>query len=137
MRGLIWASTADLTLGNVIVSVNPTNGAVSEPIKLQGKPARLAISRNGRYLYATLLDAPAVQRVDLDSRQPDLRIALGMSTNGIPYYAEDIEALDGDGTSIIVSRHAGPKGPYQGMAVFDVAMQRPETVAETLVANRI
>jgi hypothetical protein len=137
LRELIWVSTADFQLGNAIVSLNPTNGIVSEPITFQGKPGQLAISRNGRYLYAILQDAPAVQRIALDLRLPDLRIPMGVITNNIPYYAQDIEVLDGDGTSFIISRRAGPNGKYQGLAVFDGAVQRPETAPSTLVANSI
>jgi hypothetical protein len=138
LRGLIWISTTNEFIGRAIVSLNPTNGAVSEPIVLKAEPAQLAISRNGRYLYAILKNAPEVQRIDLNTRQPDLRIPVGVTTNNIPCFGEDIEVLDGDGTSIIVSRRAGSAGGLpQGLAVFDGAVQRPETTAATLVANRI
>jgi hypothetical protein len=137
VRGLIWVATADTQLGRVIVSLNPTNGAVSEPIVLKGQPGQLAISRNARYLYSTLRDAPGVERIDLDLRRPDVTIELGTITNNFSYYAADIEVLEGDGTSILVSRRAGPSGKHLGLAVFDGTVQRPETTAATLAANRI
>ncbi len=124
-RGLLWVSipsTVDAPLGRSIVSVNPATGIVSDPIPLGANPFAdsMAISGNGRYLYVGLTDSPEVARVDLSPAIPVVtRIPLGSSGWGNANYAEDIEVLDGPGTSFLI---AGSDD--HSAAVFDNAVRR-------------
>lgn len=108
-RNLLWATlpnTVDAPLGRSLVSIDPTNGLVSAPIPINANPmARsIALSANGRYLYVGLSDVPEVHRVDLATAgNPSSRIPLGMSQWGSANYAQDIQVLDGDGTSFIMA----------------------------------
>ena len=108
-RGLLWtaiSSTVEAPLGRSIVSINPSTGLVSDPIPLNADPYpnSIALSGNGRYLYVGLSDSPEVARVDLSAAPPTVaRIPLGLSQWGDLNYAQDIEVLDGAGTSFMMA----------------------------------
>jgi len=108
-RNVLWASipaSVDAPLGRSIVSINPTNGLISDPLPINANPfpGAMALSANGRYLYVGLTDSPEVHRVDLSANPPtSIRIPLGASQWGDTNYAQDIEVLAGDGTSFLIS----------------------------------
>ena len=108
-RNLLWAtipSTVEAPLGRSVVSINPTTGLISDPIPLNAIPSAnvLALSANGRYLYAGLSDIAEISRLDLSTSPPTIvRIPLGLNGWGGAGLAADIEVLDGDGTSIIAT----------------------------------
>lgn len=123
-RNLLWASlpaSVEAPLGKTIVSIDPTTGFLSDPIPIHGNPVPqcMALSANGRYLYVGLSDVPEVHRIDLNTPSISLRIPLGLSQWGSENYAQDIEPLDGDGTSFLMtgsSDHAA--------AVYDGLVRR-------------
>ena len=108
-RNLLWVtipSTVAAPLGKTIVSINPTNGYLSDPIPINGNPITqsMALSANGRYLYVGLNDVAELHRVDLTSpTYSSLRVPLGLNGWGSAGYGVDIEVLDGDGTSVLVT----------------------------------
>jgi len=122
-RNLLWASIpqADPLPGRSVVWVNPLTGVISEPIPIGGNPQGqcMALSANGRYLYVGLVDSPEVHRIDLNSSNASVRIPLGLNQWGSPDYAQDIEPLDGDGTSFLIAS-------YSGAAAFDGLVRRAE-----------
>ncbi len=124
-RNLLWASipsTVEAPLGKSIVSINPTTGLISDPLPLNANPfaQSMALSTNGRYLYVGLTDVPEVHRIDLAAAgYPSARIPLGNSQWGSANYAEDIEPLDGDGTSFLM---AGSDD--HAAAVYDGSVRR-------------
>ena len=109
VRNLLWATipaAEPSPLGKSLVSINPLTGLVSDPIPLNAAPydQSMAISRNGRYLYIGLSDVPEVCRLDLSSSLPlQTRIPLGLSMWGSTNHAQDLEVLDGDGTSFMIA----------------------------------
>lgn len=124
-RKVLWATipaTVEAPLGRSVVSIDPVTGLVSDPIAINANPMAnsIALSGNGRYLYVGLTDSPEVHRIDLTTTPAtSVRIALGNSQWGSANYAEDIEVLDGDGTSFLMAGlddHAA--------AVFDGAIRR-------------
>jgi hypothetical protein len=123
-RNLLWASlpsTAEAPSGRTIVSMDPITGLLSDPIPINGDPVAqcMALSANGRYLYVGLSDTNEVHRIDLNSPASSLRIPLGPSQWGGANHAQDIEPLDGDGTSFLMtgdSDHAA--------AVYDGVIRR-------------
>jgi hypothetical protein len=125
-RNLLWATipnTVDPPLGRSIVSISPLNGIVSDPIPINANPRAncIALSANGRYLYVGLSDSPEVHRLDLSTTPAtSTRIPMGLNQWGDAGYAEDIEVLDGDGTSFLVTTFGD-----DGAAVFDGPVRRP------------
>ncbi len=125
-RGLLWASlpgTVEAPLGKSIVSINPMTGLISDPIPINAEPFAnsMALSPNGRYLYLGLTDVPEVHRIDLSlPGYPSLRIPLGPSQWGGANHAQDIEPLDGDGTSFLM---AGSDDA--AAAIYDGTVMRP------------
>jgi Domain of unknown function DUF11 len=108
-RGVFWASLdydAAGPIGNAIVSFDPSNGNVSEPINLSQRPIEgsMAISGNGRYLYYG--NYYGVERIDLESN-PKVSVSIPLSNpeswGYYPARAYQIRVLDGDGTNIVVS----------------------------------
>lgn len=118
-RGLLWATTPETVeapLGRSVVSINPTTGLVSDPIPLNAIPApnAMALSGNGRYLYVGLADITEIARLDLGVSPPSItRVPLGANAWGGAGYARDIEVLDGDGTSILVTT----SGDYSALVI--------------------
>ena len=125
-RDVIWATvgrSAAAPLGRSLIAIDPHTGEVSDPIPLDGHPAPrcMSLSGNGRYLYVGYSDAPAVARFDLGAATPQLtRLYLGGLSLGYAMYPQDIEALDGDGTSFIIAA-----ANYVGIAVYDGEVRRP------------
>lgn len=126
VRNLLWAAipaSAGNTLASSVVSINPVTGWVSDPIALYAEPlaGSIAISPNGGYLYVGLSDVAEISRIDLESQEHAiLRIPLGLNSWGQAGIAEDIEALEGDGTSIIVTTTGDASA-----LVIDGTMRRP------------
>jgi YVTN family beta-propeller protein len=124
-RKLLWATipgTVEAPLGKSLVSIDPQNGLISDPLPIGATPFAnsMAISANGRYLYVGLSDVPEVHRLDLSTTPPtSVRIALGTSQWGSANYAQDLEVLPGDGTSFMM---AGSDD--HGAAIYDGTVRR-------------
>ncbi len=140
-RNLLWATLYTSSVappgGNgfpdrSLVAIDPTNGLTSDPVPLAGNTIgqSIAISPNGRYLYVGLSTGP-VQRFDLSTTPPtSLVIPLGNNPAGQTILAQDIEVLDGDGTSFLMaglSDHAA--------VVFDGSVPRPIRTAAYKVSR--
>ncbi len=135
-HNLVWATfptTVPPPLGGSLIAIDPTTGLISDPIPLNGTPTKgcIALSGNDRYLHVGLSNVPAVARIDLSaSTYSSTRIWLGsISGAGYANYPQDIEVLDGDGTSFIT-------GGSDGAAVYDGEVRRPQTTS-LYTANRI
>ena len=61
--------------GSSIAVLNPETGRIEQWYPLTVEPTKFAISGDNRYLYVAM--GNAVQRIDLNSWQPDLTIPLG------------------------------------------------------------
>jgi len=120
-RKTLWVAISavdDAGLGKAIVPVDPATGATGSPIFLEANPytKSLAISANGRYLYAGSADAPEVLRVDLQASPPAvLHVPLRLPSGLLKGFASDIEVLAGDGTGfLVVDSSAGPVRAFDG-----------------------
>jgi len=99
--------------GNSILPINPTTLVPGSPIWMGSEPGRMAISGDGKYLYAALNGAGAIRRLDLLSKSPDQRFALGnklssgtqLPTIDGPYYARDLDVLRGRNDSVLAIRY--------------------------------
>ena len=137
-RGRIWASVGAVDGIGAVVAINPLTGLITDRLNFPGNPTVLAISRNGRYLYAALTGSPEIQRFDLQGKTADLRIPLGVGEASQAFRAEDMVVLEGDGTSVLVSRNNPPlTWSHEGVAVYDGAAMRPLVTGSSVGATRI
>jgi uncharacterized repeat protein (TIGR01451 family) len=118
-RNLLWAalpSTVEVPFGNSVVSIDPLTGLVADPIPLDASPSEgaIALSENGRYLYVGLSGIASVSRIDLSQAPP---VVVRIPTTNA---AQDIEVLDGDGTSILVA-----STPDRSVQAIDGSISRP------------
>jgi sugar lactone lactonase YvrE len=81
--------------GNSLVAIDPSTGTVGTPVPLGSEPNQLALSDDGRYLYAVLSGASAIRRVDVAQGQADLEIALTGGPDSGPCSASDVEVVPG------------------------------------------
>lgn len=126
-RSLLWAaipSRQGVPLSKSVVSIDPASGAISKPIPLGANPKEnlIALSGNGRYLYVALSEIPYLCRVDLEASPPAVvKVPLVVNEEGDHGFAEDLEVLEGDGKSVLVSVH----GSYENTVVIDDLTPRP------------
>ncbi len=133
---VLWATipaAQGAPLGRSLISLNPLNGQVGAPVALNGdaRPGCFALSANARYLYVGLTDAPEVVRFDMATVPPvALRIPLALSQWGNVVHAEEIQVLDGDGTSFLMTEKEDGVA-----AVYDGIVLRPNRTAIYTVDN--
>jgi len=113
-----------------LVSVDPLTGRVSEASSFIGTPwnGAMALSANGRYLYLGRADASEVMRFNLEESPPTWTTIPIKDPDGSSQRAADIEVLDGDGTSFLVSdpERRPPR-------VYDGLVPRAKAATEELV----
>ena len=102
----ITRDSGDASLASAVIRMNPINGRITQAIPLNTQPTLLALSSNGRYLYAGLQELPAVERIDLTRGRPDLRIPLGGDASGRPAFACSFPAQPGHCGSRLDHHHA-------------------------------
>lgn len=99
-------------------------------------PDRLALSADGKYLYAGLDGANAVQQLAINGASAPTvgsTISLGSGSYG-PYYAMDLMVSPATDTTIAVARGVAPSTSgltalaLGGVAIYDGTTQRPQTV---------
>jgi DNA-binding beta-propeller fold protein YncE len=70
---------------NTVTGINPNAGELGPSIPVAPNPSRLALSDDGRYLYAALDGAAAVRRVELGTQRAGLQFSLGNNPSSGPY----------------------------------------------------
>ncbi|WP_193211894.1 DUF11 domain-containing protein [Luteolibacter marinus] len=136
-RGVIWISSSSAAGDGSLLSVDPHTGIVSGPMAVTGNPGTLAISKNGRYLYAALTNRPEIHRYDLDGKVRDLVIPLGEDGPRRQFRAGDMVVLEGDGTSLLVARNDELSWPSSGLVVYDGVEPRSVVVSRDGTGARI
>ena len=122
--------------GNSIACINPYTGQLLTTTYIGSEPGKLAISPDGRYLYAALGGSAAVRRFDTVTLTAGLQFSLG-SHNG-PNYAEDIAVMPGHPDTVAVSRmNKGYSPRHEGVAVYDSGVMRPTTTPSHTGSNVI
>ena len=131
-RGLVYASIPSSAgqLGNSIVSINPTTGAVVSVVFAGSEPSRLAISDDSSMLYVGLDGSNSVRQYSLPGLTLVREIFLGTSGFNGMNFTWDLEVMPGHPNTIAVSRNLHEVSPGAGgVAVFDSGVQRPTTTA--------
>lgn len=135
----IYASipSANGSNGNSIGIINPTTYVLENTIFMGSEPTVLAISDNGQYIYAGFSGSSTVRRFNVQTQTADIQFGLGSDTTG-PNFAEDIEVMPGNPTTIAVSRkNVGFSPRHEGVAIFDNTIMRPTTTPDHTGSNKI
>lgn len=126
LRKVIYvaAAAAQKPQGASIATLDPTTGRVTRWYPLEAEPNQLAVSGDGRYLYAGM--GNLVRRIDLNSWTADLDIPLRQDSAYGARGAYSMVALPGSNTSLAISFYRpGYTALYLGTAIFDGAQMRP------------
>jgi len=115
--------------GNSITTVDPSTGAVGAPAFVGSEPDVLALSTDGRQLYAALDGAASVRRFDTASKTPGLTFDLGRSNDPTvqhhgPRYARALAVVPGSPGSVAVARYYPAAGYGDGVYVYDDGVAR-------------
>jgi hypothetical protein len=111
---------------NTIAVVDPAGGSVAAAYFAGSQPDRLAISDDGRYLYAGLDGGAAVRRFSLPSFAKDIDLSLGSDPTYGAYVARDLAVAPATPGTVAVS--LGATAYYVsvgGLVVYDDATPRP------------
>lgn len=120
-RQRLYASIPSLAkeIGNRVISLDPSTGAIDWQLTVGNEPNKLAISDNSRYLYVGVDGEGVVRRIDLDDLTADLHFSLGSTQNSKPFTAYDMEVLPGNPYAVAVSR-----SPFGGIVIYDNGVSR-------------
>lgn len=136
----IYASipSANGANGNSIGVINPNTYLLENTIFIGSEPTILAISDNGQYIYSGFSGSSTVRRFDVTTQTAGLQFSLGSDSFTGPYYAEDIEVMPTQPTTIAVSRKNNGFSPrHEGVAIYDNNIMRPTTTPDHTGSNRI
>jgi hypothetical protein len=93
------------TCGNVAV-INPVTRTVVAAISTGSNPNKLALSDDGKYLYAAT-DTCQVVRIDLDTQAVDQNFSIGTDPTAGLMCAYDIAVMPGNNKGVAISRRFG------------------------------
>ena len=136
----IFASipSANGSNGNSIGVINPNTYLLENTIFIGSEPTILAISDNGQYIYSGFSGASIVRRFDVTTQTAGLQFSLGSDSSTGSFYAEDIEVMPGQPTTIAISRKNNGFSPrHEGVAIYDNNIMRPTTTPDHTGSNRI
>ena len=127
-NGLLYVSvpsSAGMTYGNSVVSVDPQTGALGMPIRVGSEPNKLALSSDGTILWVGLDGASAVRQVNLTTGTAGLQFSLG-GNGGLydsPLTALALAALPGAPNSVVVATEINDV--YEGqLTIYDSGVAR-------------
>jgi hypothetical protein len=136
----IYASipSANGTNGNSIGVINPDTYLLENTIFIGSEPTVLAISDNGQYIYAGFTGTSTIRRFDVATQTAGLQFSLGSDPFFGAYYAQDIEVMPGNPTTIAVSRRRPTVTPtHGGVAIYDNNIMRPTTTPDHTGSNQL
>lgn len=135
----IYASipSANGSNGNSIGVINPNTHLLENTIFIGSEPTVLAISDNGQYIYVGFTGTSTIRRFDVASQTAGLQFSLGSDPFFGAYYAQDIEVMPGNPTTIAVSRRRPSVIPtHGGVAIYDNNVMRPTTTPDHTGSNQ-
>lgn len=145
VRQRIYASVPSLggIHSNSVAAIDPVAGTIvwSLPVGEIVRPmtsgkyrsGKLARSDDGQFLYVTVSNALAVQRVNLASQTRGPVFSIGPGGTGTALSAADLVVLSGTPTSVAVARADGFNA--HGVAIYDNGVRRPNTTPEFTVSD--
>src|SRR6185436_13611737 len=136
----VWNGTRGriiATSGANIVTINPDTGAIEDTLDLGVTAGRIAVTEDGKQVYAAIGSLAVIRRYRLDTHVQDLEIPLGTAGEySTLATAESIVVLPGQPNSILISRGvyyppAQDPFPRSGIevVVYDGAVRRATAAA--------
>lgn len=124
--------------GNSIGVINPNTYLLENTVFIGSEPSVLAISEDGKFLYAGFNGASLVRRFEISSQTSGLQFSLGSDSSTGSFYAEDIEVMPGQAKTIAVSRKNNGFTPrHEGVAIYDDGVMRSTTTPDHTGSNKI
>ena len=124
--------------GNSLGIIDPNTNLLVGTVFIGSEPSVLAISDNGQYIYSGFNGTSTVRRFDVATRTAGIQFTLGTDNSTGSYYAEDIEVMPGQPTTIAVSRrNIGYSPRHEGVAIYDDNIMRPITTQDHTGSNKI
>ena len=114
---------------NSITTVDPERGVIESSIALSSEPGKLAISDDGKYLYAAV--SGGIQRIDLSTQKLDLQFSLGPAQYPASRIAVDMEVVPGNPRALaVVAKSIGASRDSPGeVLIFDDGVKRSKSVS--------
>jgi DNA-binding beta-propeller fold protein YncE len=110
--------------GNAVLGLNPVTGTVEQRIEVGSEPTKIAVSKDGKYLYISMFGTPFIRRCDLATGLVEdaagLEQYIAQYQDYYPDFAKLIETIPGAPLSIIAV-----KG-YDQFTVYDPTGPRPQ-----------
>jgi hypothetical protein len=116
-------------LGNTVTEIDPATGAIERSAWVGSEPALLAISDDGRYLYASLYGSFSIRQIDLSDFSVGPVVSPGRSVAGQWYLAKSLAVQPGSPHVIAVGRGVDGYSGMYGVAVFDHGVQRTDVAS--------
>jgi len=130
--------SANGTNGNSIGIINSNNYTLENTIFIGSEPTILAISDDGQYIYSGFEGSSTVRRFNVITQSADIQFPLGTDDSTGSFYADDIEVMPGQPTTIAVSRmNIGFSPRHEGVAIFDNEVMRSTTTQDHTGSNKI
>ena len=124
--------------GNSIGIINPATSELEKTIFIGSEPTVLAISDNVEYIYSGFSGASLIRRFVVATQTSGLQFSLGTDSSSGSYYAEDIEVMPNNPTTIAVSRKNITASPrHEGVAIYDNDQLRSITTPDHSGSNKI
>ena len=124
-NGLVYVtvpSSAGDPYGDSVVSVDPSTGALGQPIPVGSEPNRIAVSGDGKFLWVGLDGSSEVRRVNLSTGAADIKFSIAGKTTGTdarPATVYALAVLPGSDTSVVVATDSrSPSGSPPSLAIY-------------------
>ena len=123
--------SVDGTIGNSIGIINPNTQALENTVFMGSEPSVLALSDDGKYIYAGFDGSSTVRRFIVSTQKADIQFPLGSDNFDGPFYAYDICVMPHHPNTIAVSRIVKGSTGFYGVAIYDSGVPRPITTVST------
>jgi hypothetical protein len=143
MGTALYVGTADANAAvpYKLLKLDPVSGSIVASVALPGAPLRLAVSKDGKYVYAgteSVLDDHTVTRVDAGSMTIDLSIPL--PSIGFQFGTMDVSPANSHTMALAYDYIDPTAGSFRKITVFDDAVARPKEysiAADTIYTDSV
>lgn len=125
--------------GNSIGIINPQTVELETTVFVGSEPSEIALSDNGEFLYIGFTSSPVVKQFNVNDQTITQQFQLGTHyTGGQPLYAEDIEVMPGNPSTIAVARRRYTVSPrHGGVLIVENGTHLENTVDGHTGSNKI
>jgi hypothetical protein len=120
--------SADTTIPNTVVPINPLTATAGTPVPAGNNPGRLSISSDSAYLWVGADGDNAVERFLLPGLTKDISFTLPLDSFGNPQRAVDLEAARVNPHTVALVSEYSNFETGQGVYIYDDDVRRPSFV---------